>query len=213
VRVNLSTIKAHSRSVDFTVYDLACNDQYLFLNTNSGLRIWDITTWPEYTEVYYDSMTRYNGYTALFDTVLCELYRTAGYEIKYALWNINGPDVILEGDWFFSMGDIEMNENYLIHSTGYRIRRFFLAQYDTLVLEDSLRLESINDFLLLDSLIYLRDNHRFTVVALNDFHDYVTTSLITGLSNPQALALAVYEDVVFILAYKSGILVFERREL
>lgn len=215
IGMDFNTLTSHSRLVDFQVYDLACNAQYLFLNTDSGLRIWDIANWPEYTEVYYDSMTRYNGQTATYDTVLFEIYRRES-EYKYSFWdikNVNEPFVISEGSWFHDIHDIAMNSNYIIYSTGHTLYRYTYDSCDTLILEESADIGEIYEHILSDSLIYLRHSSDFTAVALNDFDDYVMTSLLTGLNNPNALALAVYKDVVFILAYKSGILVFERREL
>ncbi len=215
IGLNFGTLEPHSQSVDFQVYDLVCNDQYLFLNTNAGLRIWDIANWPEYTEVFCDNTNRNNGQIALFDTILFEICRQEP-EIKYAFWNVsnaNDPFLVSEGYWHQDVRDVAMNDNYIIYATSSVIYRYQYDSCDTLILVESANIEQIYEHILSDSLIYLRHSSDFTTVALEDFADCTRTTLETGLPSGQyILRLSVHGNYVFVLIQYYGIYVFERRK-
>ena len=67
------------------------------------MRIWDITNLPNYTEVFNDSIHRWNGCISCIDTILFETYDHYG-ENEFKFWNIKNPDqpqMITQGDFSY----------------------------------------------------------------------------------------------------------------
>jgi hypothetical protein len=214
--LNLNTYESYRIDVQATVHDVAYADNFLFMSTYDGFRIWDISNLPSNFEVFSDSVYRSAGHLTLRDTILIEIYRDGDY--KYKFWNISSPtqpQVIVQGDLYhtiYSINRISMTDQYVFcFDYSDAVYRLAYAPNDSLRYRGMLY-EDYNDYDIADSLIYLINYDRFITVNVDDLSTHVTLINPWGQYTGSIIAVETYQDRLYLLVRNKGIEIYKRRE-
>jgi len=211
---NLSTRESHFLDLDYSVYDVAHAESFLFVSGYGGFRVLDISDLPNHTEVFNDSVNHYEGFIAMKDTILLEVYRDYGYRFKF--WNITNPDqpqVISAGEIPNAPGnisDIGLTEQFIICFDYAALHRYYYATNDSLIYEDALYFDfSYRHQHVSDSLIYLSDYQHIEIIRTDDL-----TAHQIGVGDSyyeEILSMEILEPRIYVLVRNKGIQVYERR--
>jgi len=210
---NLNTRQLVSIETDFHAYSLACKGNHVFISSSDGLKIWDISALPNYTEVFTDTFSRWNGRLALLDTIMLEVYDT-WYGNAFAFWDITNPEqpqAIAQGDFPLQPYFIEMTHDFVFAFNSGFIYRYSYDFSDSLSLEDIYHLDYYyDDYMVSDTLMYLLRYEQIKIIKANDFS--IEWAIRRYRNNIAFLCLELYEDKIYTLTRNKGIIVYERRE-
>jgi hypothetical protein len=213
---NLSTRESHFLDLDPGIYDIAYAQSYLFINGYAGFRVLDISSLPNYVEVFNDSVAHYGGFIELRDTILLEVYRDNSY--RYKFWNVANPtqpQIILEGELPNQPNDIDyvgLTEQYVICLDYAALYVYRYDLNDSLVYEEAMYLDyNPDNQAVTDSLIYLADYEHIEIIRIDDF-----TAQQIGIgegyySNEGILSMGILGERIYVLIRNTGLHVYERR--
>ena len=210
--LNLNTCESHFLDLDYSIYDVAYADNFLFVSGYGGFRVLDISNLPNYTEVFSDS--HYGGFLALRDTILLEVYHD--YEYQFKFWNVTNPgqpEVINMGpipNAPVNIYDIGLTEHFIICFDYSALHRYHYAIHDSLIYEDALYFDfSYRNQSVSDSLIYLSDYQHIEIIRIDDL-----TALQIGVGvnyHDDILSMEILEPRIYVLVRDKGIQVYARR--
>jgi len=213
--LNLHTLEVHSLHLGYHAQDVAHREHFLFISTSSGLRVLDISTLPEYVEVFNDSIGRSGAFLALRDTILIDMHQyTDHYRAK--LWNIKNaenPQLIFEGELpgINNLRDIALTDRYVVLFDPYTIYRYNHCMYDSLVYEDMLYSnQNYSSQKTTDLQIVLAYGLYIELIDISDFS--TQQIVISGDWYYQILSLETFDETIYLLVRKQGVYVLQRRE-
>lgn len=217
--LNLHTLQSVVISIDYNIKALAYQNNFLFISTNYGLIIWDITDLENYIEIYNenDSLYRWRECMVLRDTILFELYN--GSENKFKFWNIEDPhqpQIITQGDFPYEFSGVGITAQFIIGFDYTSIYRFKYDFSDSLIFEESCSFDYYqNEHKVSDSLIYLLFHDCLKIIKINDFDEQWIISLRCEnyyyYYYYSPLSQEIYNNKIYLFS-KRGIHIFERRE-
>lgn len=215
--LNLNTFEMVDIDVNYEVKALVYKDNFLFMNTDSGLVIWDIADVQNIIEVYneHNPYSRWTAQMVFLDTILFECYQ--GYEDKFKFWNIkdpSNPQIIATGDFSYQFSGVGMTEQYIIGYYYELIDRFTYDFSDSLRLEESKYVDySIREFKLSDSLIYLNSYNCLTIITIDNFDEHwAIHPREYYYYYTRFLSQEIYGTRIYALVRSEGIYIYERRE-
>jgi hypothetical protein len=210
---NLNTQQLVSIETDFNINSLACKGNRIFISGSDGLKIWDISALPNYTEVTIDTFSRWYGRLALLDTIMLEVYNT-WYGNAFAFWNITNPEqpqLIVQGDFLLQPYFIEMTHEFVFAFSSGLIYRYSYDFSDSLTMEDIYTFDYYYDgYKVCDILMYLLRYEQIKIIKADDFS--VEWAIRRYRDDIAFLCLELYEDKIYTLTRNKGIIVYERRE-
>lgn len=215
---NLHTLQSVNIDIDYYINSLVYKNNHVFISSYSGLRIWDITNLPNYTEVFNDSIHRWNGCISYIDTILFETYDHYG-ENEFKFWNIKNPDqpqMITQGDFSYDFFRTDITDQFIIGFSYELIYRFKYDFSDSLIFEESCSFDYYqNEHKVSDSLIYLLFHDCLKIIKINDFDEQWIISLRCEnyyyYYYYSPLSQEIYNNKIYLFS-KRGIHIFERRE-
>lgn len=211
---NLNARESHTLTPDYSIFDIAHSQHYLFVSGHGGFRVWDISNLPSYIEVFNDSIAHYSGFVVLRDTILLEIYREVDYRFKF--WNVKNPEqpqVIGQGDLPNSPNQlyyIGMTDQFIICFASGVIHRYQYDLPDSLIYEDALYLDfSYYRQRTSDSLIYVADHMHLDIIRVDDFSAQQIG--VVDSYNQEIAAMEILGGRIYVMCRNKGILVYERR--
>lgn len=211
---NLNRREPYLLDVEYNVYDVAHETDYLLISTYDGFRVLDISNLPNYTEVFIDSGYRSSGNLSLRDTILLEVYWDSEHKFKF--WNIADPEqpqIISQGsmpDQRLPIYDIHLTDQYIICFDHDALHRYYYGPYDSLAYEDALYFSRYyEDKRNSDSLIYLAFYDHIEIVRIDDFTSQCI--FFSKFGGDYAISMEVFEGRIYGLIRNRGIQIYERR--
>ena len=213
---NLHTLQSVNIDTDYYINSLVYKNNHVFISSYSGLRIWDITNLPNYTEVFNDSIHRWNGCISYIDTILFETYDHYG-ENEFKFWNIKNPDqpqMITQGDFSYDFFRIDITDQFIIGFIYELIYRFTYDFSDSLVLDEIVYIDYYQEEpKVSDSLIYLTTYDQLCVIAIDDFDEkWIIDVIRDNYYYYSFLSCEIYDNKIYVIVRDKGIYIYERRE-
>lgn len=213
---NLHTLQSVNIDIDYYINSLVYKNNHVFISSYSGLRIWDITNLPNYTEVFNDSIHRWNGCISYIDTILFETYDHYG-ENEFKFWNIKNPDqpqMITQGDFSYDFFRTDITDQFIIGFSYELIYRFTYDFSDSLVLNEIDYIDYYQEEpKVSDSLIYLTTYDQLCVIAIDDFDEKWIIDIIDyDYHYYSFLSCEIYDNKIYVIVRDKGIYIYERRE-
>ncbi|TET60487.1 MAG: hypothetical protein E3J47_06795 [Candidatus Stahlbacteria bacterium] len=215
---NLHTLQSVNINIDYYINSLVYKNNHVFISSYSGLRIWDITNLPNYTEVFNDSIHRWNGCISYIDTILFETYDHYG-ENEFKFWNIKNPDqpqMITQGDFSYDFFRTDITNQFIIGFYYASIYRFKYDFSDSLIFEESCSFDyyDIDESKLSNTYIYLLLHDYLNIIKIDDFDEQWIISFRDDYyyyNYYSVLSQEIYNNKIYLFS-KRGIHIFERRE-
>lgn len=213
---NLHTLQSVNIDIDYYINSLVYKNNHVFISSYSGLRIWDITNLPNYTEVFNDSIHRWNGCISYIDTILFETYDHYG-ENEFKFWNIKNPDqpqMITQGNFSYDFFRTDITDQFIIGFIYESIYRFTYDFSDSLVLDEIDYIDYYQEEpKVSDSLIYLTTYDQLCVIAIDDFDEKWIINIIDyDYHYYSFLSCEIYDNKIYVIVRDKGIYIYERRE-
>ncbi len=213
---NLHTLQSVNIDTDYYINSLVYKNNHVFISSYSGLRIWDITNLPNYTEVFNDSIHRWNGCISYIDTILFETYDHYG-ENEFKFWNIKNPDqpqMITQGNFSYDFFRTDITDQFIIGFIYESIYRFTYDFSDSLVLDEIDYIDYYQEEpKVSDSLIYLTTYDQLCIIAIDDFDEKWIINIIDyDYHYYSFLSCEIYDNKIYVIVRDKGIYIYERRE-
>ncbi len=213
---NLHTLQSVNIDIDYYINSLVYKNNHVFISSYSGLRIWDITNLPNYTEVFNDSIHRWNGCISYIDTILFETYDHYG-ENEFKFWNIKNPDqpqMITQGNFSYDFFRTDITDQFIIGFSYESIYRFTYDFSDSLVLDEIDYIDYYQEEpKVSDSLIYLTTYDQLCIIAIDDFDEKWIINIIDyDYHYYSFLSCEIYDNKIYVIVRDKGIYIYERRE-
>jgi len=206
---NLNRLQPVNIETDFIIYSLTCKGNHVFISSDEGLKIWDISSLPHYTEVFGDTFGRWHGRLTIRDTIMFETYSNT-----FAFWNVKNPaqpQLIAQGDFFLYPSFVEMTQGFVFVFSSGLLYRFQYDFSDSLILDDIYVVDYyFRDYAVSDTIVYFLGYEEIAVIKADDFSAEQTIQ--NYRSDITFLSLELREDMIYVLTRNKGIIIYERRE-